>query len=354
VLASVLLTHEGTAAYTAIVLVVAMIVFAIIRLGARGATNGDKMQNAKALTLHLWPLTALVTSFVGILIGYWILIGGAAAQRFLAILHIGVKPSSFVAQQLEGIPSAATPIGGLRALSLSSLPLYNDLPILLTILLATVGLVYLINRERKKAFTVAWTGLSALMLVITAGIYFAGGTASIPERWIVFLQAFMVIPAAVAILALGTGMKARKGLAVIFSAVLILGFVGVTHSYTKVVSELPWDQRPRIALVQSEVSAAETIANKTNGPIRTDFVYTWIFKFQLNSTNVTQFGSMLNGKGTLSNNTTLVLRAELANNPYLIGGVAVPKVGADEYGSFTDTQDVVYDAGSVQAIFASA
>ena len=351
VLAGVLLTHEGTAAYTTIVLVVTIVLFAIIRRRTRGSSNGDKTQNVKTLTLHLWPLAAVVISFVGVLIGYWVLVGGSAAQRFREILHTGAKQSSFVAQQLEGIPSAATSTGGIHALSLSSLPFYNDLPILLTILFATVGLLYLISRKRKTVFTVAWTSLSAVMLTITAGIYFAGGTASIPERWIVFFQAFLVIPAAVAILALGTRSNARKGLAVIFSAVLILGFVGITHSYAKVVSEFPWDQRPRIALVQSEVSAAQTIANKTNGgPIRTDFVYSYIFTFQLNSSSVTQFGSVLNGNGTLNNNTTLVLRAEIANNPYLIGGVAVQKLGADKYGSFIDTQDVVYDAGSVQAV----
>jgi hypothetical protein len=352
VLASVLLTHEGTGGYTAIALVVAIVVFAIIRRGVRRATNGHQTQNAKALTLHLWPLAAVVTSFVGALISYWILIRGPAAQRFFVILHTGVKPSNFVAQPLEAAPAAATPTGGLHALSPSSLPVYSDLSVLLLILFATVGLLYLISRERKKALTVAWTGFSALMLTITVVIYFAGGTAAIPERWIVYLQAFMVIPAAVAILALGTRVNARKGLAVIFSAVLILGFVGITNSSAKVVSELPWDQRPRIALEQSEASAAEAIANKTAGPITTDFVYYWIFAFQLNSSHVTPFSSPLSGNGTLSNNTTLVLRSEIANNPYMIGGVPVPKLGADKYGSITDTNDVIYDAGSVQAVTA--
>jgi len=373
-LASVLLTHQGTAAYTAIVLVVAIVVFAVTRRGARRATNCDEMQNAKALTLHLWPLAAVVASFVGALIGYWILIGGAAAQRLLVVFHTGAKPSSFVAQPLESISSAATStgglsgVGGLSAVSLSSLPLYNDLPTLLLILFATIGLLYLIGRERRNALTVAWTGFSALMLTITAVVYYEGGTASIPERWIVYLQVFMAIPATVAILALGTRATARKGLAVIFSAVLILGFVGITNSYAKVVSELPWDQRPRLALVQSEVTAAKTISNKTNaGPIRTDFVYLYFFKFQLNSSNfifnssnvsnfqfssseVTEFGYPLSGSGTHSNNTTLVLRGEIANNPYLRSGTPVAAVGADNYRSFTDTQDVVYDAGTVQAV----
>ncbi|MGZ4883588.1 MAG: hypothetical protein ACXV2A_06815, partial [Halobacteriota archaeon] len=334
------------------------------------ATNCDEMQNAKALTLHLWPLAAVVASFVGALIGYWILIGGAAAQRLLTILHTGAKPSSFVAQPLESISSAATQTVGLSAVSLSSLPLYNDLPALLLILFATIGLLYLIGKERRNALTVAWTGFSVLMLTITAVVYFEGGTTSIPERWIVYLQVFMAIPATVAILALGTRLTARKGLAVIFSAVLILGFVGITNSYAKVVSELPWDQRPRLALMQSEVTAARTISNKTNaGPIRTDFVYLYFFKFQLNSSNfifnssnltnfqfssseVTEFGYPLSGSGTHSNNTTLVLREEIANNTYLRSGVAVAAVGADNYRSFTDTQDVVYDAGTVQAVTA--
>jgi len=357
VFAAVLLTHEGTAAYTTIALVVTLVVFALIGRGARAVTNGDETQNAKALTLHLWPLAAVVTSFVGVLIGYWTLIGGVAARRFLAIVHTGAKPSSFLAQPLQAAPAAATAAaaaatGAIQRLSPSSLPLYNDLSTLLLILFATVGLLYLIGRERKKAFTVAWTGFSALMLTITAVIYFAGGTASIPERWIVYLQVFMAIPAAVAILALGTRVNARKGLVVIFSAVLILGFVGITNSYAKVVSELPWDQRPRIALMQSEVSAAETIANKTAGPIRTDFVYYSIFTYQLNSSNVIPFRSPLDGNGTLSNNTTSVLRGEIANNPYLISDIAVPKLGADTYGSITETHDVVYDAGSVQAVIA--
>jgi len=291
VLASVLLTHQGTAAYTAIVLVVVIVVFALIRRGARGDTNGDGMQNAKALTLHLRSLALLVTLFIGALISYWTFTGGVAAERFLAILYAGATPSS----PLETMPSA----------SYSSLPLYNDLPVLLLILFATVGLLYLIGRERKNALTVSWTGVSALMLTITAVVYFAGGTPSIPERWIVYLQVFMVIPAAAAILALWTRTNARKGLAVIFSAVLILGFVGITNSYTKVVSELPWDQRPRIALEQSEVSAAETIANKTNaGLIQTDFAYTQIFYFQYNLSNVTMFRPLSDTKGFSDNNSS--------------------------------------------------
>src|SRR5665647_2754519 len=113
----------------------------------------------------------------------------------------------------------------------------------------------------------------------------------------------MAIPAAAAILALGSLWNTRKGIAVIFSAVLILGFVGITNSYAKVVSELPWDQRPRIALEQSEVSAAKTIANKTNaGLIQTDFVYTQIFYFQYNLSNVTMFRPVSDTHGFSDNN----------------------------------------------------
>jgi hypothetical protein len=347
VLASVLLTHQGTAAYTAIVLVVVVVVFAIIQRGARRATNGDGMQNAKALTLHLWSLAAVATAFVGALIGYWILIGGAAELRFLAI----AEPSSVVAQQIENLSSAQTATGGFPAASYSSLPLYNDLAALLLILFATVGLLYLIGRERKNALTVSWTDVSVLMLTITAAIYFAGGRVSLPERWIVYLQVFMAIPAAAAILALGSLWNTRKGLAVIFSAVLILGFVGITNSYAKVVSELPWDQRPRIALEQSEVSAAETIANKTNaGLIQTDFAYAQIFQYQYNLSNISVFRPLSDTNGFSDNNSSWVLRLEIASNPYIVSAGAVPKLGADAYKSIEAIQNVIYDAGTVQVV----
>jgi hypothetical protein len=56
----------------------------------------------------------------------------------------------------------------------------------------------------------------------------------------------------------------------------------------------------------------------------------------------------------VSNNTAVVLRVEIANNPYLKNGTAVPKLGADLYRSFTDNHDAVYDAGTVQAVIARA
>jgi len=167
----------------------------------------------------------------------------------------------------------------------------------------------------------------------------------------------MAIPAAVAILALGTRVNARKGLAVIFSAVLILGFVGITNSYAKVVSELPWDQRPRIALMQSEVSAAETIANKTAGPIRTDFAYSVIFSYQYNLSNVTVFQPLSDTSRLSDNNSSWVLRLEIANNSYFasVGPASagpVPKLGAEQYESIEAAQNVVYDACTVQVVTA--
>lgn len=349
-LTSVLLTHEGAAAYTAIVLVAAVVVFGFVRRSVRKSTNSDETQNGKSITLHLRSLALVVVLFLGALIGYWFLLGGPAAYRLLAILNRGVQPSRFLLQPVANASSAAIPTGALPIASLSSLPLYNDLSVLLFILFATFGLLYLTGRERK-ALTVSWASLSALMLAITAVIYFAGGTAAIPERWIVYLQLFMAIPAAVAILALSSRANARTGLAVIFSAVIIFGLVGITNSNAKVVNELPWDQRPRIALEQSEVSAAATIANKTNGgPIKTDFIYYWSFEFQLNSSKVTVFSSLSNGNVSLANNTTLVLRTELANSSYLAGGAAVSKVGPDKYASFVDMQNVVYDTGTVQVV----
>jgi len=165
----------------------------------------------------------------------------------------------------------------------------------------------------------------------------------------------MVTPAAAGILALGSLSNARKGLVVIFSAVLVLGFVGVTHTNAKVASEMPWDQRPRIALVQSEVAAAETIANKTNaGLILTDLAYAPIFKYQYNLSHVSVFRPLSDTNGFSDKNSSWVLRLEIANNPYLASNGLVAKIGAERYESIKATENVAYDAGTVQVVTAKS
>jgi hypothetical protein len=193
------------------------------------------------------------------------------------------------------------------------------------------------------------------MLVITAGTYFLGSSVSQPERWIVYLQVFMVTPAAAGILALGSLSNVRKGLAVIFSAVLVLGFVGVTHTNAKVASEMPWDQRPRIALVQSEVVAAKTIANITNLQlVQTDLVYAPIFKFQYNLSNVYVFPPLSDSNAFSNKNSSWILRLEIVDNPYITSTGTVSKLGAERYESIEAIGNVVYDAGTVQVVTAKS
>ena len=224
---------------------------------------------------------------------------------------------------------------------------------LILIFFATFGFLYVLSATRKKALTVAWIGASAVILAVTVGTYFFGPGISQPERWIVYLQVFMVIPAAVGILTLGSLVNPRKGIAVIFSAVLVLGFISVTHPNTKVASELPWDQVPRIALLPSEVAAAQTIANKTNGRlVQTDLAYAPIFKYQYNVSNVTVFPPLIAITNFSNNNSSWVLRLEIANNPYIASTGPVAKLGAQHYESIEATQNVIYDAGTVQVVTA--
>ncbi len=139
----------------------------------------------------------------------------------------------------------------------------------------------------------------------------------------------------------------------IFSAVLVLGFISVTHPNTKVASELPWDQVPRIALLPSEVAAAQTIANKTNGRlVQTDLAYAPIFKYQYNVSNVTVFPPLIAITNFSNNNSSWVLRLEIANNPYIASTGPVAKLGAQHYESIEATQNVIYDAGTVQVVTA--
>jgi len=349
--ASALLTHEGTAAYTAIVLVVVVFSFALISKLFAEVEDKDELKNVKAISLHLRFLALLVALFIGGLIAYWLFIGGSALTRVLSIVRGGVTPTSALAQQAGAISAGVASV--VPAVPPSSLPLWSDLSVLILIFLATLGFLHLLSSERKQALPASWIVASALLLAITGGVYFLGGTVAQPERWIVYLQVFMAIPAAVAILALGSLPNARKGLIVIFSVVLVLSFVGITHPNAKVASELPWDQRPRLALLESEATAAGTIATETKGGIlATDLVYAPIFKYQQNISNVTVFPSLSSINGLSDKNSSWLLRVEIANNPYIAYTGTSPSLGADRYESFEASENVIYDSGTVQVVTA--
>ncbi|MGZ4853257.1 MAG: hypothetical protein ACXV3D_08760 [Halobacteriota archaeon] len=350
--AAILLTHEGTSAYTFLVLVFVVSSFALVSKMFSRAEDPRQLQDVKALSLHLKSLAFLVVLFGASIISYWTFSGGSALTRAVAILRGNqTSPTSILtqpAQAAAGAVGAAVP-----TIPFSTLPVWSELPVLILIFLATFGFLYILSVKPKKALNVAWIGVSALALVITVGIYFLGPGVSQSERWIVYLQVFMVIPAAVAILTLGSVVTRRKGLAVIFSAVLLLCFVSVTYPNAKVASELPWDQVPRIALLPSEVAAAQTIANKTAGQkLQTDGAYGVIFPYQYNASNVTKFSPLSSITSFSDNNTSWVLKLEIANNPYIAGKGLVAKLGAQQYESIEAGQNVIYDAGTVQVVTA--
>ena len=355
VFAGIMLTHEGTAAYTAVALVAILLTFAFIRVMARVSNSFENLRHMSVLTERFWALTLLVLLFIGSLIGYWIFIGGGASARFFAIVRSGFSATTPLTKQINAVSSggvSAAVNSSVSAVTPRSLPLLNDLAVLLFIFFATLGLLWILSKERKNALTMSWFGSSALILLITAVIYFAGGGQTLPERWIVYLQVFAAIPAAVGVLALGTLSNRRKGLAIVFAAVLLVSFVSLNSTTTKIVNELPWDNRARIALEQSEISAAGAIANRTNGgSIKTDFEYGQIFAFQLHASNVSRFNS-LSGSPSLFGNSTLVLRNYLADNPYLTDAGTSAPLGADHYSTFEEAHNVVYDAGTVQVVTA--
>ena len=345
--AGILLTHEGTAAYTAVVLIIVVGSFALVSKIV-GVAEGHEIQDVKALSLHLRSLALLVVLFGASIICYWTFTGGSALNRALAIVRGGISPTSTLASPAAVSSAVASAVPNLLP---SALPIWSDLPVLILIFFATFGFLYVLSARRKKALTVAWIGASALVLAITVGLYFLGSAVSQPERWIVYLQVFMVIPAAVGILTLSSLVNTRKGIAVIFSAVLVLGFVSVTHPNVKVASELPWDQVPRIALLPSEVAAAQTIANNTEGRlVQTDLAYAPIFIYQYNFSNVTVFPPLSAMSGFSDNNSSSVVRLEIANNPYIASNGPVAKLGAGAYESLEATQNVIYDAGTVQVV----
>jgi hypothetical protein len=355
-LTGIVLEHEGAAAYTAIVLVIILASFWFVSKVSRGGTDRGELQDVRALSLHLRSLALLVVLYIAALLGYWTFIGGNALTRAVAVLRgTQASPASVLTQPAGAAFSAAAALG--PTLPWSTLPVWSVLPVVIPIFFATFGLLCILSAKRKNALKVAWIGASVLILAITVAAFFLGPAVSQPERWIVYLQVFMVLPAAVGLMTLSSLVNRRKGLAVIFSAVLFLGFVSVTHPNVKVASELPWDQVARTAFLPSEVAAAQTIANKTDGrPVQTDSVYSMIFVYQYNASNVTYFKPLSGITGFSDNNSSLVLRLEIANNPYQAStgmfSFVVPKVGAERYESIEAAQNVIYDAGTVQVVTA--
>ena len=54
--------------------------------------------------------------------------------------------------------------------------------------------------------------------------------------------------------------------------------------------------------------------------------------------------------GFSDNNSSWVMRLEIANNPYIASTGPVAKLGAQQYESIEATQNVIYDAGTVQVV----
>jgi hypothetical protein len=99
------------------------------------------------------------------------------------------------------------------------------------------------------------------------------------------------------------------------------------------------------------VAAAQTIANNTEGRlIRTDLAYAPIFKYQYNVSNVTVLQPLSGITRFSDNNSSWAIRLEIANNPYIASKGPVAKLGAGAYESLEATQNVIYDAGTVQVV----
>jgi hypothetical protein len=68
--------------------------------------------------------------------------------------------------------------------------------------------------------------------------------------------------------------------------------------------------------------------------------------------NVTVFPSLSSINGLSDKNTSLLLRDEIADNPYIASAGTSPSLGGDRYESFEAAQNVVYDSGTVQVVTA--
>ncbi|WP_255171647.1 glycosyltransferase family 39 protein [Natrononativus amylolyticus] len=146
----------------------------------------------------------------------------------------------------------------------------DELGFLLLLLLALVGCLYLLQRQRAShsAFTML-TAIS-IMLVFVLGLPLFGIVNFIPGRWFAFLYALLAITGAI-----GVRFLAREGnptLVVVVLVVFLLAFPSIMMlSGNGAIDNPPFPgEQERLGYTEQELDAADSIALMTGSPSAAD------------------------------------------------------------------------------------
>lgn len=228
------------------------------------------------------PLAAVFGAYLAFTLTMWSITpwrGESFLSRGAALLQV------WVASRIGFLNIVDTTGRGVREPSSSAgvpaqlVSLFDNLGLLLLILVAVIGCLVLLQRERS-AGSLTLIAILTVTAVVSFGFPLFGFNFLLPSRWL----AFMMVPAVI-VGALGVGYvttRASSRVVVASVVVFLLVFPGAMVMSQEATKDRPTfdEEWPKYAYSQSEVDAVATInelRSSESGPVYTDHPYYTVF-----------------------------------------------------------------------------
>ncbi len=296
VLAAIILTHTITAMCMAILLFVSWGALVIYR-----AYEHSRADNQASL---MRPIGFTVAMFA-----WWTFASGSITT--LAILiEWGFSIDVFVKtpEEFQGY-AAIVPLGE---------QLFYNLGMFLFFAFSFIGVFYMISQRRSSSsFAMAWVGIAPLAIGFFSLI---SGHSVVEHRWWYFAQILLSIPLAVAIYIVGTW-KSRGPLhlySFVFGFVVLLSILMIMSPPANVdnLSFFP-NSHMRYAPTEAELESIKTLAEKWDGPMKTDAYFAGRQKYQY--PQVSPFCQQIYSEDYLSlGDSVVVIREAIVRRPFRI------------------------------------
>jgi hypothetical protein len=272
--------------------------------------------------------------FIVGMFAWWLLVSGSLA----AVVALIQSQNADVFTQITSIniPNMPLWLQGLSAVGFCAF-----------VALALIGCLYMISQKfgTKSGFVLVFIGVIPVLL----GFSRAFGVFLVAERWIFFAQILYAVPLAVTALILvarfrGTGAKALF----LASAVALLAFVMIVSPTANIDNHLfgssTWE---RHTLTSSEITAVQTVGQKSGGDIFSDEMYVRDAYYYYNGSVLQSARDLQAGSSLLlirAVNDGLSFHVTSLHNP---DSIPYQTTFTPPNGAGTSLGSKVYDSGSV-------
>ena len=260
VLGTIILTHTITAICMAILLFVSWAALVIYR-----AYDHSGKDNYLSL---IRPVGFTVAMFA-----WWTFAASSTITTLAKLIDWGFSIDVFVEtpKELQGY-EAAIPLGE---------QLFNNLGMFLFFAFSFIGIFYMISqRGNSSSFAVAWVGMAPLAIGFFSLI---SGHSVIEQRWWYFAQILLGVPLAFAIYIVGTWKSKKPShlYSFVFGFVVLLSILMIMSPAANVdnLSFSP-NSKMRYSFTEGELESLKTVAEKWDGPVRTDIYFAGSQAFQ--------------------------------------------------------------------------